>query len=60
MKIETKTVKELIKALLEYPEDTKVYISDWDHWNDEPSKRGICNIYPIETKTTHKLKEILL
>ena len=60
MKIETKTVKELIQLLQEWPEDTKIYIRDWNQYSDTPWKRGVTEIYPVETKTTHKLKEILL
>ena len=53
------TVKKLIEYLQQFPEDTKVFISDWDCYNDEPSKRSIGNPYTIETKNG-KIKEVML
>lgn len=54
-----KTVKELIEYLQQFPDNAKVFISDWDCYNDEPSKRSIDHPYTIETKGG-KLKEIRL
>ena len=53
------TVKKLIEYLQQFPKNTKVFISDWDCYNDEPSKRSIDHPYTIETKGG-KLKEIRL
>ena len=53
------TVKKLIDYLKQFPEDTKIFISEWDCYNDEPSKRTIGFPYTVETKKG-KLKEIRL
>lgn len=46
------TVKKLIEYLQQFPDNAKVFISDWDFYNDEPSKRSIDYPYTIETKGT--------
>lgn len=53
------TVKKLIEYLQQFPDNAKVFISDWDCYNDEPSKRSIGHPYTIEAKNG-KLKEIRL
>lgn len=53
------TVKKLVKYLQQFPEDTKVFVSDWDQYNDEPSKREITHPYTVETNKG-KIKGIYL
>ena len=50
-----KTTEQLIEFLQQFPSDTRVVISDWDYYNNEPCTRELTSEPYIEEKKKHKI-----